>query len=85
MPNHRTPRNLKVLKGTDRADRRPKNIDPRAAGVPDMPEGYHAVLSPGDSSGRDGTYQPLMTSFKKPALTRRSRCVRLRSRDRIAA
>jgi len=40
MPNHRTPRNLKVLKGTDRADRRPKNIDPRAAGLPDMPEGH---------------------------------------------
>src|SRR6202161_4624064 len=47
-------------------------------------DAYQAVLSPFTSSGRLGIYQPLMTSCRKPLRRRRSRCVRDRSRARIA-
>ena len=42
------------------------------------------MLSPGASSGRDGMYQPLMTSRRKPLARSRSRWVRLKSAERIA-
>src|SRR5215469_5183193 len=48
-------------------------------------EAYHAVLSPFTSWGRLGTYQPLITSRRKPFASSRSRWVRLRSRARTAA
>src|SRR5271163_373464 len=47
-------------------------------------DAYQTVLSPFTSSGRLGIYQPLMTSCTKPLRRRRSRCVRDRSRARIA-
>jgi hypothetical protein len=48
-------------------------------------DAYQAVLSPFASSGRLGIYQPFMTSCRKPFASRRSRWVRVRSLDRIAA
>src|SRR6266478_3823142 len=47
-------------------------------------EAYQVVLSPRASSGRDGIYQPFITSCRKPPLTRRSRRMRLRSDERTA-
>ena len=47
-------------------------------------EAYQVVLSPRASSGRDGIYQPFITSCRKPPLTRSSRRMRLRSDERTA-
>src|SRR2546429_3625641 len=47
-------------------------------------EAYQVVLSPRASSGREGMYQPFITSCRKPPLTSRSRWMRLRSDERIA-
>ena len=48
-------------------------------------DAYHAVLSPAPWPGEPATYHPLMTGCGKPCLTSRSRCVRARSAERMAA
>src|SRR5271168_1611687 len=67
----------------ERHHRAPKR-DSRYAPQKRQKDAYQAVLSPFTSSGRLGIYQPLMTSCRKPLRRRRSRCVRDRSRARIA-
>ena len=61
------------------------NRDARYAAAKGQKAVYHAVLSPGASPGRDGMYQPLMTSRRNPFAMSRSRCVRVMSRERMAA
>jgi hypothetical protein len=61
------------------------NRDSRYAAAKGQNAAYHAVLSPGASPGRDGMYQPLMTSRRNPFARSRSRCVRVISRARMAA
>src|SRR3984885_10682901 len=67
----------------ERHQRAPKRAS-RYAQQKRQNDAYQAVLSPFTSSGRLGIYQPLMTSCRKPLRRRRSRCVRDRSRARIA-
>ena len=67
----------------ERHHRAPKRAS-RYAAQKRQKDAYQAVLSPFASSGRIGMYQPLMTSCRKPLRRRRSRCVRDRSRARIA-
>src|SRR5271166_3063375 len=67
----------------ERHQRAPKRAS-RYAPQKRQNDAYQAVLSPFTSSGRLGIYQPLMTSCRKPLRRRRSRCVRDKSRARIA-